>query len=71
MFIFNFKIPRNILFKSIIIVFILLSLFILFLVTKKIFTKANSVMTVNDDISRPQIVKITSRELYKCIENSL
>lgn len=60
MFVFNIKLNKNILFKALIIILIILSLLVLCASVYKIFTKANSTVTVNDTISAPSVVNISS-----------
>ncbi len=61
MFVFNIKLNKNILFKVFIILLIILSLVVLCASIYKIFTKANSSITVNDTITAPEIANITSQ----------
>lgn len=61
MFIFNIKMNKNILFKLIIGILIILSLIVLCASIYKIFINANSTITVNDSINIPEIANITTQ----------
>lgn len=61
MFIFNIKLNKNILFKVIILILIVLSLIVLCASIYKIFINANTTVTVNDSITAPEITNITSK----------
>lgn len=60
MFVFNIKINKNFLFKAFILFLILLVLIVLGISIYKIFSNADSTVTVNDSITAPEIANITS-----------
>ena len=60
MFVFNIKINKNFLFKTFVLILILLALTVLCFSIFKIFSSANSTVTVNDTVTVPEIANITS-----------
>lgn len=60
MFVFNIKLNKNIIFKTIIIFLIILTLIVLCFSIYKIFSNANSTVTVNDTITAPEIANIST-----------
>lgn len=69
MFVFNIKLNKNFLFKIFILFLILLALIILSFSIYKIFSSANSTVTVEDTINTPEIVSITSQNYTNVLKS--